>query len=151
MKVLNYLRHPDRLFALVLIGVTAIMYGLTGTMEQPETPGAISASTFPLLTLLCIALICCFIIISPVLGDGVKAPSSWKGLSVIILTAVYIALIEPVGFFVITPIFLFVQPLLENFRRYTLLSISVVLITVCVYTLFVYVLAIPLPAGILGD
>ena len=150
MNVLKYLRHPDRLFALVLIGASVVMYALTGTMEEPTAPGAISASTFPLLTLLGITLICCFIILRPI-QDDVKNLSSWKGLSVIILTAVYIALIEPLDFFVITPLFLLAQPLLENFRRYRLLGISVVLITASVYALFVYVLAIPLPAGILGD
>lgn len=150
MKFLMYLRHPDRLFALALIGVSAVMYALTGTMQEPAGPGEIAASTFPLLTLLGIVLICGFIIFKPG-QETAKFPASWKGLYVIILTAVYIALIEPLGFFVITPIFLLLQPLLENFRRYTMLSISVILTTASVYGLFVYVLAIPLPAGILGE
>ena len=152
MHVVNYLRHPDRLFSLLLIGLAALMYWLTGTMEEPvSSPGAISASTFPLLTLLCIVGICGFIIIRPVATDEVKVPSSWQGLFFILLTTVYIALIEPLGFFVVTPLFLIAQPLLENFRRYTMLGISVILITATVYALFVYVLAIPLPAGLLGE
>lgn len=150
MSVLKYLRHPDRVFALVLIAICAVMYLLTGKMEEPTEPGAISASTFPLLTLLGIVLICLFIIIKPE-KEVVPPPSSWKGMLVVMLTAIYIALIEPIGFFIVTPIFLFVQPLLENFRRFKLLGISVALITVSVYLLFDYVLAIPLPTGIFGD
>lgn len=150
MKQFSYLGKPDRIFALVMIVLCAVLYALTGTMQEPVTPGEISASAFPLLTLLAISLICIFILVSPTEGE-VKASGSWKGVPAILLTTVYIALIEPMGFFIVTPLFLLAQPLLENFRRYVMLVISMILIMVSVYWLFVDVLAIPLPAGLLGE
>lgn len=149
-RLFTYLRQPDRLFAIAVIVLCAVLYAVTGTMQAPVTPGEISASTFPLLTLLAIALICIFILVSPVQGEA-KPSGSWKGVPAIILTTAYIALIEPMGFFVVTPLFLIAQPLLENFRRYVMLVISTALITLSVYWLFVDVLAIPLPAGLLGE
>jgi len=63
----------------------------------------------------------------------------------------YIALLETIGFFILTPIFLFILPLLAGFRRYVLISVSVVVVTAILYGVFAWLLNIPLPAGLFGD
>jgi len=151
LNVLNHLRHPDRMFALVLIGLAAVMFVITGNLEQQVTPGAMSASTYPKLILVCIMLLSGLILIKPAAGESDRRPVVLRGLPVILLTATYIALIELAGFFVITPLFLFVLPLFAGYRRYMMIAISVVVITASLYGVFVEILSIPLPQGLLGD
>jgi hypothetical protein len=63
----------------------------------------------------------------------------------------YIGLIEIVGFFVLTPVFLILLPVMAGFRRYGMIITSAAVVTAIFYGIFVGVLNIPLPAGILGD
>ena len=76
---------------------------------------------------------------------------STKGLAVIGLVAGYILLIESLGFFVLTPVFLFAVPLVIGYRQHVTNAASAVLVTAALYAVFVLVLNIPLPAGLLGD
>jgi putative tricarboxylic transport membrane protein len=64
---------------------------------------------------------------------------------------IYIALLEKIGFFILTPLFLFVLPYMVGFRRYRLITMSVIVVTAALYGVFVEVLNIPLPQGLLGD
>ena len=151
MNTINYFRNQDRLFALVLIGLAAIMFAITGSMEEPRAPGALAASTYPKLVLGCIIIISCILILRPGSDIGEKAHISLKGLPVIILTALYISLIEKTGFFVLTPVFLFALPLLAGYRNYVTIIVSVLVVTASLYGVFVEVLSIPLPTGVFGD
>lgn len=151
MSVLSHLRHPDRLFGVIVIMLATVMFVVTGTMAPPVSPGEIAASTYPKILLVSIALLAMVLIVRPVRGEARVGSIVLRGLPVIILTAIYIALIEPLGFFVVTPLFLFVLPLFAGFRDYVLITVSVIVITSLLYGAFVKLLAIPLPPGLLGD
>jgi len=151
MNVTGFFHHRDRVFALVLIVLASILFALIGGMEEPYSPGALSASTYPRLILACIIALSCVLIIRPVSGEKGTTTISMKGLTVILLSAGYILLIESLGFFVLTPLFLFVVPLVIGYRHHVATAASAVLVTAGLYAVFVLVLGIPLPAGLLGD
>lgn len=146
----GFFHHRDRVFALVLIVLASIFYALIGGLEEPYSPGALSASTYPRLILGCIIALSCLLIVRPVPGEqGINF--SLKGLAVILLAAGYIFLIEALGFFVLTPVFLFVVPMVVGYRQPLVSAASAALVTAALYAVFVLVLNIPLPAGLLGD
>ena len=151
MKIITYLRHKDRIFALVMIVFSVVMYVLIGGLEEPYSPGALAASTYPRLVLIGIGLVSCLVIVRPVHDDNKGEGFSLHSIAVIILIAVFISLLETVGFFILTPVFLFTLPLIAGFRRYGVILTSVIVVTAVLYGVFVEVLNIPLPQGFLGD
>ena len=152
MSPSKWFGNTDRLFAVILIALSSVMYVIIGGMEEPYMPGALTASTYPRLVLICLILTSCLIIIrSGANAKGADTTFTLKGFSVIVLTALYISLIEIGGFFVLTPIFLILIPVIAGFRRYGMIFISAILVTAMLYGIFVGILNIPLPAGILGD
>lgn len=152
MSAMRWIYNTDKLFAVLLIAFAAVMYVIIGGMEEPYFPGALSASTYPRLVLLCMIFTSCLILIRPgTAAAGIQGTVSVRGLSAIILTAVYIGFIEIAGFFILTPIFLALLPITAGFRRYGVILISASLVTVVLYGVFVGILSIPLPAGFLGD
>jgi hypothetical protein len=154
MNVTGFFHHRDRLFALVLIVLASIFYALIGGLEEPYSSGALSASTYPRFILACIIALSGLLIIRPVhdVQDAQETSFiSGRGLAVILLVAGYILLIESLGFFLLTPVFLFVVPLVVGYRNHVANATSAVLVTAALYAVFVLVLNIPLPAGLLGD
>ena len=151
MTMTGFFQHRDRVFALVLIVLASIFFALIGGMEEPYSPGALAASTYPRLILACIIALSCVLIIRPVPSERQTTIISGKGLAVILLAAGYIFLIERVGFFVLTPVFLFLVPRVIGYRHHVATAASAILVTAGLYAVFVLVLNIPLPAGLLGD
>ena len=151
MTMTGFCQHRDRVFALVLIVLASICYSLIGGMEEPYSTGALAASTYPRLILTCIIALSCILIIRPVSDEQQTTIIPWKGLAVILLAAGYIFLIERVGFFVLTPVFLLLVPLVVGYRHYVATAASAIMVTAGLYAVFVLVLNIPLPAGLLGD
>lgn len=151
MNMTGFFRHRERVFALVLIVLASIFYALIGGMQEPYSSGALAASTYPRLILACIFALSCLLLIRPVSGEQGIRIISMKGLAVILLAAGYIFLIESLGFFVLTPVFLFVVPLVVGYRRPVANAASAILVTATLYAVFVLVLNIPLPVGLLGD
>ena len=151
MNIFKQLRHPDRLFAVVVIAAAVFMFVLTGTVAPPEAPGALAASTYPKFILVCVILLSCLVIIKPLSGESPVGQLKLRGVPIVVLCIAYIALIEPVGFFITTPVFLFALPVLAGFRDHKLNAISALVLTALVYGVFVKTLSIPLPAGLLGD
>lgn len=147
----GFFHHRDRVFALVLIVLASIFYALIGGLEEPYSPGALSASTYPRLILICIIALSCLLLIRPVSGEQATSTISAKGLAAILLTAGYILLIETIGFFLLTPVFLFLVPLVVGYRHHVANAASAALVTTALYAVFVLILNIPLPAGLLGD
>jgi hypothetical protein len=147
----GFFQHPDRVFALVLIVLASIFYALIGGMEEPYSSGALAASTYPRLILACIIALSCLLILRPASGEQGISIITLKGLTVIGLVAGYILLIGSLGFFVLTPVFLFAVPLVVGYRHHVANAASAVLVTAALYAVFVLVLNIPLPAGLLGD
>lgn len=136
---------------MLLIIAACVMFALTGETREPTAPGALSASTYPKLILACIvALSCALLVRSRAAGNETDAPSV-QALPVIALTAGYILLLESVGFFLLTPVFLFILPLLAGYREYTRIGAGSALVTAGLYGVFARVLSVPLPPGLLGD
>ena len=147
----NLFRPADRLFTLLLIAAACVMFALTGETRDPVAPGALSASTYPKLILACIVAISCALLVrSRAAGNGTDAPSL-QALPVIALTAGYILLLEAIGFFLLTPAFLFILPLLAGYRDYARIAAGSVLVTAGLYGVFARVLTVPLPPGLLGE
>jgi len=151
MDMKGFFCHRDRVFALVLIVLASIFYALIGGLQEPYSPGALAASTYPRLILACIIALSCLLTIRPVSGEQENSSISVKGLAVIMLAACYTLLIESLGFFVLTPVFLFLIPLVVGYRHHVANATSAVLVTAALYGVFALVLNIPLPAGLLGD
>ncbi len=75
------------------------------------------------------------------------------GIGTIILMVLYMLAFQPVGFIVASAVYLFFQMLLlsdKTNRKIILFAIVSVLLPVAVDALFVFVIKMPLPVGILG-
>jgi hypothetical protein len=147
----DFFHHRDRVFSLVLIVLASIFYALIGGVDEPYSPGALAASSYPRFILGCIIALSCVLIVRPVSGEKETSNFSVQGLAAILLTAGYIFLVESLGFFVLTPVFLFLIPLVVGYRNHVANAASAVLVTAGLYAVFVLILNIPLPAGVLGD
>lgn len=91
---------------------------------------------------------------APAGADEVRVEINWKAplLSVVALTA-YVALLDGLGFLIMTTLYLFAQITIlapAGKRNYPLFGGIAVATTALVYGLFVRVLYVMLPAGILG-
>ncbi|MGK0298856.1 MAG: putative tricarboxylic transport membrane protein [Gammaproteobacteria bacterium] len=151
MRIVNFFRHSDRIFAVIVITISAILYLLIGGMDEAYSPGAMAASSYPRLILVCTILVSGLLILRPAPTVEEKKSTSNQGFYTIVLMVIYIALLEKIGFFILTPLFLFVLPYMVGFRRYRLIFLSVIVVTAALYGVFVEVLNIPLPQGLLGD
>ena len=147
----GFFHNRDRVFALVLIVLASIFFALIGGLEEPYSPGALAASTYPRLILVCIIILSCLLIIRPATGEQGISIITARGFAVILLSAGYILLLESLGFFLLTPVFLFLVPLVVGYRNHVANAASAVLVTAALYAVFVLVLNIPLPTGLLGD
>jgi len=141
----------DRYFSAILALLTAIFFVVIGGKADPGSAGNLSASTYPRIILSVIILISIYLAFKPTNAHASKAKLSLPGIVSILLMAIYIALLEPIGFFILTPILLILLPLLAGFRAYRWILISVLCVTLTIYGVFVLVLNIPLPPGLLGD
>ena len=151
MSIVKYFRHSDRIFALIVITVSVFLYVLIGDMDEAYSPGAMAASSYPRLILACTMLVSGLLILRPARSVDEKKSKSYQGFYAIVSMVIYIALLEKIGFFILTPLFLFVLPYMVGFRRYRLITMSVIVVTAALYGVFVEVLNIPLPQGLLGD
>ena len=150
-KIKGIFRHRDRTFALVMLVLAAVFYALIGGMEEPYSPGAMAASTYPRLILACIIVLSALLVIRPASGESKGRFVSVTGLIVILLAASFIFLLERLGFFVLAPVFLFAVPLVVGYRQHLTNAASAILVSLALYAVFVLVLDIPLPAGVFGD
>lgn len=139
----------DRFFLMLLITISVLLYSLIGGVEEVNGAGELMASTYPRVLLICMIVFSVIQFLNPNRAAHDKASFSLKGLAVIFIIAAYIFLLDIVGYFLLTPLMLFALPLLAGFRRYDLIILSVVLITISLYGVFKLVLNIPLPAGFL--
>lgn len=139
----------DRLFSLLLIVMAVIGYGMIGGMEEVYEPGEIQASTYPRIILACLIIACIFQIFKTD-APSEKAEFSLRGIAAIGIIAAYIALLETIGYFLLTPFVLIALPILVGFRNYKIIALSVVLVMAALYVVFGLILKIPLPSGLLG-
>lgn len=69
----------------------------------------------------------------------------------VLIAAVYVALVEPVGYLLATTVFLPVLAMALGMRRPQLLAVTTIGFVAAVYVIFVLVFDRPLPLGILSD
>lgn len=89
--------------------------------------------------------------VTDIKGNGVS--DTYGILASFILISVYIALLQNIGFLIMTAVYLFGQMIVltkKSQRKLGLFSILSVLISISIYALFVYVFKLVLPTGILG-
>ncbi len=86
--------------------------------------------------------------------EGNNRSINWKPVLIsIAMLAVYIALMEPVGFLITTFLYLFFQIVLlapKSKRRYILFAVIAAATSVVIYMIFVFGLSVILPSGILS-
>lgn len=149
MSSLKAFLHTDRFMSCLLICLAVMAYGLLGGTEEVYEPGEIKASTYPRLILVGLMIACALQIVRGSAGRVSHATFALKGLISIGLVAVYIVLLDPVGYYVLTPVVLVALPVLSGFRDYKTIAVSTTLVTVALYIVFGMILGIPLPAGLL--
>lgn len=80
--------------------------------------------------------------------------TDWKApLVSVVLLAIYVGLLAKVGFIIMTMLYLFVQTIVlapKEKRNYLLFGILSLVVTLIVYYVFVHVLSVMLPIGLLG-
>lgn len=150
MNTENSFLGSDRLFALILIVASALLFWMIGGMEEVHSSGEISASTYPRIVLACLIVFCALLMLKPSRGSHEQGQFNLKGVLVMLVVAGYIALLDLVGYFLLTPLVLVLLPLLAGYRRYDLIALGAVIVTAALYGVFILVLNIPLPTGFLG-
>jgi hypothetical protein len=138
----------DRIVAIVLIGIALFLFTKTGNFIDKNSVAPISAAFFPRFIL--IALIIC----SLWLAIRSKMPHvqfpELRGTSVAGSMIVgYVLLINPVGYFITTPLFLFAFPAAIGYRKWGWLTGLAVGGTMFSYFVFYKILGVPLPMGML--
>ncbi|WP_172378403.1 tripartite tricarboxylate transporter TctB family protein [Vibrio sp. Vb339] len=141
----------DRFFSIALIGISAMLYSMLGGMDEATSPGELAASTYPRLLLVCVMVFCASLLFTRKNATEVKAQFPLSGIAVIGAIALYIFLVDMIGYFLLTPVLLIALPLLAGFTNLKLTLVSAVCVTGALYCVFDLVLNIPLPAGLLGS
>ena len=140
----------DRFFSLLLAVGAVIAFIIIGNGEEVSSPGELRASTYPRLILAGLIAACALHMSGFGNGSAKKAAFPWKGLMAIAIIAAYIVLLEPVGYFLLTPVVLIILPLLAGYRNCPVVLFSCLFIMACLYAVFGVMLRIPLPLGWLG-
>jgi membrane-associated HD superfamily phosphohydrolase len=106
----------------------------------------------PKVTLIALMIISIIIAIKEIVTfkeKGVQESKNDKKLGVsILLSALYLFLINIVGFFIVTPFFIYIFALVLDYQKKKKIIIFSLIMTVIAYVLFSKVLYIPLPMGI---
>lgn len=150
MNSLTDFVRSDRFFSMLVIAISLVLYGAIGNIDDATSQGELATATYPQIILSCLIFFCAVLFFFQKRDKQELAQFSLRGVSVIALIALYIALLNSVGYFILTPLLLVALPLLAGFRNYVLILVSVSLVTVVLYAIFRVVLNIPLPNGFLG-
>lgn len=81
---------------------------------------------------------------------GLLSPESIKVYICMAALIGYIVLLNSIGFILVTPVFLFGLIRFFGMKSYDKIAVTSIVITLAVYGVFEILLAVPLPAGILG-
>jgi putative tricarboxylic transport membrane protein len=120
------------------------------TIAKTSVPGGISPAAFPRIILVAL-IVCALLQIFRGKDDTARFPSPGRTLSGIALVGLYIGLIDLVGYFILTPIFLMSFPLLLGYRRWRWIIALALGCTLLFYLVFNLLLGVPLPAGFLEN
>jgi len=110
--------HHDRIFTLLLIAIAVIFFYMIGKISDTPGTGELATATYPRVILGAFIFIAILQFVFPKKGDEKPVSFPIKGLLSILLIAVYIYLLDKVGYFLLTPLVLFILPLLAGYRQY---------------------------------
>lgn len=134
----------DRIFSILLICLSAVAFVIVGGGEEVNEVGAFNTATYPRILLALLIAFCAVHVISKQSGK-VKSSFSFKELVVIVVILIYIFLLNYIGYFILTPVILFVLPILYGYRKYAVILLSIALIMAFLYSVFSLLLKVPLP------
>ena len=140
--------RTDRTVAIVIIGVSILLFLKTSDFLGESANIVNSAAFFPRFYITTL-IICCLLIALQSKKQLTVFPSFKITIAAIVLIAGYAFLIEPAGYFIVTPAFLFALPSIMGYRRWGWLTVFSVGGTVFSYIVFYKILGVPLPLGIL--
>lgn len=140
----------DRIVALATIAISIFLYTKTGSFVQADSGTPISATFFPRCILISLIL-CCILLVIKSSMKPVDFPAPFGVVSAAVQIVVYILLISPVGYFIVTPLFLFLLPASLGYRSWGWLTGMALGGTAFSYVVFQKVLGVPLPMGLLEN
>ena len=140
----------DRIVALAIIGISVFLFIQTGKFVEDDFGSPISATFFPRAILISL-MACCGLLMITSKMDLVSFPALKKTAVAALMIVGYVLLIIPVGYFIVTPIFLFLLPLAVGYRKWGWLSLLALGGTAFSYAVFYKVLGVPLPMGLLEN
>lgn len=137
----------DRIVALTVIGISLCLFAQTGKFLEEDTGEPISAAFFPRIILTAL-IFCCIWLALKTKMETISFPAPKGVMLGVIQVIVYVMLIKPVGYFIITPLFLFLLPASLGYRKWGWLAIIASGGTLFSWIVFLKVLGVPLPMGI---
>ena len=140
----------DRIVALAIIGVSIFLFMQTGKFVEDDFGSPISATFFPRAILVALMACCALLVITSKMPP-VSFPAPKQTAMAALIIVGYVLLIIPVGYFIVTPIFLFILPLSVGYRKWGWLSLLAIGGSVFSYAVFYKVLGVPLPMGLLEN
>lgn len=140
----------DRTLALAFIVVSIFLFFKTGEFIDETAKVTLSPAFFPRLIII-LLIICCSWLVLKSKMTAVSFPAISQNLIAAAFVIGYAALIEPLGYFLITPLFLFFLPLTMGYRRWLWLVFLAAGGTIFAYIVFYHILGVPLPLGILEN
>ncbi len=140
----------DRFVALIIIGVSIYLYTRTGRFLDETSVDPISAAFFPRAILIALMACSAWLVLKSKMPPAVFPAPAGVALGAVQIV-VYVMLIEPVGYFIVTPLFLLIFPATLGYRRWGWLAGLALGGTVLAYGVFTRVLGVPLPMGVLEN
>lgn len=140
----------DRIVALAIIGISIFLFIQTGKFVEEDSGELISAAFFPRIIILALIACCAWLVIKSTMKP-VSFPEPMGVAIGAVLIGGYVFLINPLGYFIVTPLFLFFFPFTLGYRKWGWLAAMTFGGTVFAYVVFFKVLGVPLPMGILEN
>lgn len=140
--------RSDRFVAIIIILISVFLYTRTGAFKEEGSTAVISAAFFPRMILI-LLILCCASLTLKSRMKTISFPAFGKTLIAAVLIVGYVFLIEPAGYFVITPIFLLLLPIAMGYRRWLPVTLLAIGGTIFSFIVFYKILGVPLPLGIL--
>lgn len=138
----------DRFMAILFIAAGAFLYLWSYRFVQGEDVGLIPPTFFPRMIILALT-VCCLLLLFQKNKVTVSFAAPRGVLAGVGLVLGYVLLMNRVGYFILTPLFLFLFSILLGYRRWIPLLLFCIGGTLFAYLIFYSVLAVPLPMGLL--
>ncbi len=149
-----YLRRPffnkkrgTILVSLFLLSLSLLFLYITFSFPEEEGVGPATVPRLWIGLLILFNIFLIYRVVRGIEGPDEETGDPWKTLKFIVLMTVYIGLLDIIGYFIDTFLFLIIAPLMLYYKRIVnLIAISVIWV-VFVYYVFVQTLHIPIPLG----